>query len=86
MADPGTAIGIISLGIQVCQGLTSYYSVYKSFHDHVNHANLRLGDLQATLEILQQLLPRLDPSSSSTVTNASRIHLAKMHITPQKDA
>jgi len=61
MADPisltGTAVGVLSLGITVCQGLVSYYASWKDYEDNVRSTHRYLKDitnqLQATDRALQ---------------------------------
>ncbi|ETS80402.1 hypothetical protein PFICI_07931 [Pestalotiopsis fici W106-1] len=61
MADPlsvaGSAVGIISLGIQVAQSLFDYYNAVKSQHSDVAHTIRKLDSL---LEILGSLQHRID--------------------------
>lgn len=33
--DLGTAVGVISLGIQVLEGIVDYYSAYKDYGDDI---------------------------------------------------
>lgn len=55
----GTAVGVISLGIQVCQGLVSYYKNWKSFDDDIAHLYAKIDGLRITLENLEHTLPKL---------------------------
>ncbi|KAF4438243.1 hypothetical protein FACUT_5108 [Fusarium acutatum] len=70
MSDPlsvaGSAVGIISLGIQVCQGLISYL---QSFNGQDQDIQDSLKDIQTVISILYSLkgiLPKVDKSSSET--------------------
>ncbi|KAF5601698.1 uncharacterized protein FSUBG_8064 [Fusarium subglutinans] len=70
MSDPlsvaGSAVGIISLGIQVCQGLISYLQSFKSQDQDIQDS---LKDVQTVVSILYSLkgiLPKVDESSSGT--------------------
>lgn len=58
MGDPfsaaGTAVGIVSLGIQVCQGLVSYYDKWKSFDDDIAQLRTKLDGLSQTLKHLDK--------------------------------
>ncbi|KAF5974039.1 hypothetical protein FBULB1_7943 [Fusarium bulbicola] len=70
MSDPlsvaGSAVGIISLGIQVCQGLISYLQSFKSQDQDIQDS---LKDVQTVISILYSLkgiLPKVDERSSGT--------------------
>ncbi|CVL10515.1 uncharacterized protein FPRN_12891 [Fusarium proliferatum] len=70
MSDPlsvaGSAVGIISLGIQVCQGLISYLQSFKGQDQDIQDS---LNDVQIVISILYSLkgiLPKVDKSSSET--------------------
>lgn len=52
----GTAIGVISLGIQVTQSLVDFYSAYKNQKNEVSHTINRLTHLLSSLEILKDQL------------------------------
>ncbi|KAI0023788.1 ankyrin repeat-containing protein [Xylariomycetidae sp. FL0641] len=58
MGDPvsvaGSAVGVISLGIQVTQSLHDYYSAFRSQYSDINHTIERLGSLLELLERLRQ--------------------------------
>jgi uncharacterized protein YaaN involved in tellurite resistance len=75
MADPisvaGTAVGSISLGLEICQGLLSYYQSYKSCGDQLNHLHVKLDNLKSTLETLQVLLQTSNPSNTPAIVNVT---------------
>ncbi|KAH0287348.1 hypothetical protein KCU62_g6027, partial [Aureobasidium sp. EXF-3399] len=52
----GTAVGIASLGIQVCQGLLSYYDAWKSYHPDISSTYEAIIDLSKTLTVLKTTL------------------------------
>lgn len=60
MADPfsvaGSAVGVISLGISVCQGLVKYYSLFKGQDDEVGKMVGKVERLTCLLEALQHRL------------------------------
>lgn len=77
MADPfsaaGTAVGIISLGIQVCQSLSSYYDKWKSFDDDIAHTQDKLDGLRKTLENLEKhIVPRFRSSNAREVEDVNQ--------------
>ncbi|SCO06250.1 unnamed protein product [Fusarium fujikuroi] len=70
MSDPlsvaGSAVGIISLGIQVCQSLISYLQSFKGQDQDIQDS---LNDVQTVVSILYSLkgiLPKVDKTSSET--------------------
>jgi hypothetical protein len=52
----GTAVGIASLGIQVCQGLLSYYDAWKSYDSDISGTYNAITDLSKTLTIIKTTL------------------------------
>lgn len=56
MSDPisvaGSALGVVSVGIQVCQGLLSYYNAWRSYNSQISHCYNTIEGLNATLENL----------------------------------
>ncbi|KAH7323857.1 hypothetical protein BKA65DRAFT_75918 [Rhexocercosporidium sp. MPI-PUGE-AT-0058] len=68
MADPlsaaGTAVGIISLGLQVSQGLITYYSHFKSFHEDIANITRSLEMLRGILQCLDEPLRRAEVEES----------------------
>jgi len=60
MADPlsvtGSAVGMISLGITVCQSLVSYYSSWKDYEDDIRRMHLYLEDVSNRLQAIQTIL------------------------------
>jgi hypothetical protein len=56
MEVAGTAVGIASLGIQVCQGLLSYYDSWKSYDSDISSTYNTISDLSKTLILLKTTL------------------------------
>jgi hypothetical protein len=52
----GSAVGIASLGIQVCQGLLSYYDAWTSYDSDISSTYDAITDLSKTLTILKTTL------------------------------
>lgn len=73
MADPvslsGTAVGVIALGITVCQGLYKYYAPLKARNGDIQAALDRLEGLGKTLEILKARLPEAQSVSQDIITD-----------------
>ncbi|KAH8704770.1 hypothetical protein BGW36DRAFT_421364 [Talaromyces proteolyticus] len=52
----GTAAGVISLGLSVCQGLLAYYGEFKLFHEQIDEVTSRISSLDGILNTLQNML------------------------------
>jgi hypothetical protein len=52
----GSAVGIASLGIQVCQGLLSYYDAWKSYDSDISSTYDAVTDVRDTLKTLETIL------------------------------
>jgi hypothetical protein len=65
----GTAVGIASLGIQVCQGLLSYYEAWRSYHQDICDACNKASELEKTFALLNDTLkaPDLEPERRARV-------------------
>ena len=76
MADPfsvaASAVSVVSLGVQVCQGLLSYYSDYKSYDDDVSSLCRKIEDLQSTLEICADILRKPGLTTSKASANVAK--------------
>ena len=76
MADPtsaaGFAVGVISLGIQVSQGLVSYYADWKSRDDDIDRILDKLRGLGKTLENLKQEILKLQDSNAKEVEDVNK--------------
>ncbi|OAG38472.1 hypothetical protein AYO21_07294 [Fonsecaea monophora] len=61
MSDPLSAtssvIGVVSLGLVVCQGLVTYFSTYKGQNQYLDSLTQRAENLQGCLTLLQHALP-----------------------------
>lgn len=62
----GTAIGILSLGIQVCQGIFSYYQVYKDQDQRIYDVLCEVRTLSTTLEAAHGCLAKAKLPQSIT--------------------
>ena len=69
MEAAGTAVGIASLGIQVCQGLLSYYEAWRSYHQDICDACNKASELEKTFALLNDTLqtPDLEPERRARV-------------------
>lgn len=67
MADlAGTAVGIISLGLQLCQGIVSYSEAWRGYDEEIQNTNNKakalrtlLKTLRDTIEDLQETRPQV---------------------------
>lgn len=77
MADPigalGTAVGVISLGIQVCQGLISYYSAYKGRNSKIDNVCDKINGLTGVFVALEEILPGLQNDHGSLASQVNDI-------------
>jgi len=69
MEAAGTAVGIASLGIQLCQGLLSYYEAWRSYHQDICDACNKASELEKTFALLNDTLqaPDLEPERRARV-------------------
>jgi hypothetical protein len=65
MADPGSAVGILSLGVQVAQGLVKHYSSFKAYDVDIARAIEHVERLYSTLAALEAPLSRFELSNDS---------------------
>lgn len=60
MGDPfsvaGSAVGVISLGLSVCQGLLAYYGPFKAYDEQIHDVSNRITTFDSTLKVLQDVL------------------------------
>ena len=52
----GSAVGVISLGIQVCQGLLTYYDSWKGCHQDIENTSRSVASLTETLELVSRVV------------------------------
>ncbi|KAI9689639.1 MAG: hypothetical protein M1820_010137 [Bogoriella megaspora] len=57
LASASAAAGIVSLGLQVCKGLASYYQAYRSYDSSLDHVCTRNSHILHVLRILEAKLP-----------------------------
>lgn len=71
MEAAGTAVGIASLGIQICQGLLSYYEAWRDCHQDICDACKKVGELKKTFSLLNGTLqtPGLDSECRKRVAD-----------------
>lgn len=69
MGDPfsvaGSAVGVVSLGLQVCQGLASYINKYRSADKEVRNCKCKVDGLNLILQELYDLLTGADGTDPS---------------------
>ena len=75
MADPvsaaGFAIGAISLGIQVCQGLVSYYADWKSCYDDIDRIYGKLRGLEETLTNVKEGMMKFQGANAKEIADVN---------------
>lgn len=52
----GSAVGVISLGIQVCQGLLTYYDSWKGCHQDIESTSRSIANLTAILKRIARVI------------------------------
>ena len=73
LATAGSLVGLISLSIQSCQGLTSYYSVWKAYDEQIGHTHRSLDELRITCENLERELQRITQYQEPPVQQVVRL-------------
>jgi hypothetical protein len=72
MADPfsitGSAVGVVSLAIQLCKGLEWYISGIKDAKDKAEQIAADTEELTNLLELLETIVAKVDPSQSVSTT------------------
>lgn len=69
----GSAVGVISLGLSVCQGLLTYYGQYKSFHQEINDVTSHLETLDCMLKVLMNTIRKGELQTASLTAEPARI-------------
>jgi 5-bromo-4-chloroindolyl phosphate hydrolysis protein len=79
MGDPfsvaGRAVGVISFGLSVCQGLITYYGQYKSFHKDIHEATPHLDNMDCILKALMNTAKQSELQNASLTAEPARIAL-----------
>lgn len=74
MADPisitGTAVGVLSFGLQVCGEIVSYCQAWRGFDEDIQNFARKADGLRTPLEVLRRLLGN---SESTDVTSSKDI-------------
>lgn len=52
----GGAVGVISLGLSICQGLLAYYGPFKTFHEQISDIESRITALEGIFKVLERVL------------------------------
>ena len=73
LATAGSLVGLISLSIQTCQGLTSYYSAWKSYDEQISHTYRDLDELRITCVNLDRELQRITQYQEPAVQQVVRL-------------
>jgi hypothetical protein len=79
MADPfsvtGSAVGVISLGLSLCQGLLAYYGPFKAYDEQIHDVSRRITSFNSTLKALQDLLANAQVFSSPLTAQSATVAL-----------
>lgn len=82
MAELATArsvVGLISLSIQSCQGLTSYYSAWKSSDEDIRQIYQNVEELKITCEGLERELQRITQAQELAVQQVVKLIVSCQH-------
>lgn len=69
----GTAVGVASFGIQVCQGLIAYFSVYKDQDAVVQKVNQQISTLESLLSLTRDVLRSLSRDHGPVVVQVEAL-------------
>jgi hypothetical protein len=88
MADPfsitGSAVGVVSLAIQVCKGLEWYLSGVKEAKDKAEQIAAETEELASLLESLESIISKADQSHAVSVTRTGIVSCANAISTIRK--
>ena len=73
LATVGSVVGLISLSIQSCQGLTSYYSAWRSYDEQISQTYRNINELKVTCENLERELQRITRDQEAVVQQIVRL-------------
>lgn len=77
MTDPfavaGGAVGVISLGLTVCQGFLAYYGPYKSFHEEIKIVTTRMEALKCILKVIQSLISEITMLNVPSIAQSTQV-------------
>ena len=73
LATAGSIVGLISLSIQCCEGLTKYYSDYKSCSEEINQIILSTDELRLTCQNIEGELQRLSQTQQPVIQQIIRL-------------
>ena len=67
LATAGSVVGLLSLSIQCCEGLTKYYSDYRSYSDEIHRISQHIDELGIICRNLESELQRLTQPTAQQV-------------------
>lgn len=73
LAAAGSVVGLLSLSIQSCQGLTSYYSAWKSYDEQINQTYRHVDELKILCENLGRELLKITQDQEPAVQQVVRL-------------
>lgn len=79
MTDPfsvaGSAVGVISLGLAVGQGLLAYYGPLKAYDEQIHDVSDRIKSFNSTLKALKAVLANAEIFSSTSTAHSATVAL-----------
>lgn len=76
MADLGTVVGIVSLGVQVCNGLASYYKEYRGQKSEIDDIIQKAEGLTSAFALIQLQLQGVPPQHQQVAAQVERLLFA----------
>jgi hypothetical protein len=77
MTDPfsvaGSAVGVISLGLTVCQGLLAYYGPFKDYDEQIQDVSNRIKSFNSTLKASEDVLANAQVFSSTLTAQSATV-------------
>lgn len=73
LAAAGSVVGLLSLSIQSCQGLTSYYSAWRSYDEQISQTYRNVEELKVTCENLDRGLQKISQDQEPAVQQVVRL-------------
>lgn len=82
MSDPvsvaGTAVGVVSLGLFLCQGVTEYLQALECRKEDIESTSRQVDCLQSALNVIKLVLPKLSSDSQNAKQVVERcLHLCE---------
>jgi hypothetical protein len=71
----GSAVGVISLGLTVCQGLLTYYGSFKAYDERIHDFSNRITSFENKLKALKSVLANSQVFTSPLTAQSATVAL-----------